>query len=93
MTAMQVLCTVLCGNNQSVLTREMLAAGLGEAVSMMVWDGCAQPFVKLEVRNVKEEDIVPAGEKLRSVLEQVVSEGVDPPQARGRHGQPGIPDA
>ena len=32
MTAMQVLCTVLCGNNQSVLTREMLAAGLGEAV-------------------------------------------------------------
>lgn len=77
MTAMQVLCTVLCGNNQSVLTREMLAAGLGEAVSMMVWDGCAQPFVKLEVRNVKEEDIVPAGERLRSVLEQVVSEGVD----------------
>ena len=77
MTAMQVLCTVLCGNNQSVLTREMLAAGLGEAVNMIVWDGCAQPFVKLEVRNVSEENIVPAGEKLRAVLERVANEGVD----------------
>ena len=77
MTAMQILSTVLCGSNQSVLTREMLAAGLGEAVSMMVWDGCAQPFVKLEVRNISEENIVPAGEKLRAVLERVAGEGLD----------------
>lgn len=77
MTAMQVLCTVLCGNNQSVLTREMLAAGLGEAVSMMVWDGCAQPFVKLEVRNVTEDNIAPAGEKLRAVLTGLAENGLD----------------
>lgn len=77
MTAMQVLSTVLCGNNQSVLTREMLAAGLGEAVSMMVWDGCAQPFVKLEVRNVTEENIGKAGEKLREVLERLAANGLD----------------
>lgn len=44
MTAMQLLCTVLCGSNQSVLTREMLAASYGEAVSMMLWDGCASPL-------------------------------------------------
>ncbi len=68
MTAMQLLCNVLCGNNQSVLTREMLAAGLGEAVSMMLWDGCAQPFIKLEVRNISEDKLAQAGEKLRAVL-------------------------
>ena len=77
MTAMQVLCTVLCGSNQSVLTREMLAAGLGEAVSMMFWDGCAQPFVKLEVRNVTEANVEKAGEKLREVLGSLAENGLD----------------
>ena len=77
MTAMQLLCTVLCGSNQSVLTREMLADGYGEAVSMMLWDGCAQPFIKLEVRNMAEEDIVPAGEKLREVLSGLAENGLD----------------
>lgn len=77
MTAMQVLCTVLCGSNQSVLTREMLAAGFGEAVSMMVWDGCAQPFIKLEVRNISEDKLAPAGEKLRAVLGGLAGNGLD----------------
>ena len=77
MTAMQLLCTVLCGNNQSVLTRELLAAGLGEAVSMMLWDGCAQPFIKLEIRNLSEDKLAPAGEKLRAVLANLAENGLD----------------
>ena len=77
MTAMQLLCNVICGNNQSVLTREMLASGLGEAVSMMLWDGCAQPFIKLEVRNISEDKLARAGEKLRAVLGGLAENGLD----------------
>src|SRR5699024_398505 len=77
MTAMQLLCTVLCGSNQAVLTRELLAAGLGEAVSMMLWDGCAQPFIKLEIRNLSEDKLAPAGEKLRAVLADLAENGLD----------------
>ena len=77
MTAMELLCTLLCGTNQSVLRREMLSAGLGEEVTMMVWDGCAQPFVKLEVRNISEDKLDAASEKLREVLSRVAAEGVD----------------
>ncbi len=77
MTAMQVLCTVLCGSNQSPLTREVLASGLGEAVSMMLWDGCAQPFVKLEVRNVAEDALERVEELLRSTLGRIADDGLD----------------
>ncbi|MFR3290538.1 MAG: hypothetical protein ACLTSG_09955 [Lachnospiraceae bacterium] len=67
-TAMQLLCTVLCGSNQSVLTRGLLAVqDLGrEAVSMMFrGPGCAQPFaIKLEIRNLSEDKLRPRrGEK------------------------------
>lgn len=74
---MQLLCTVLCGSNQAVLTRELLASGLGEAVSMMLWDGCAQPFIKLEIRDLSEDELVAAGEKLLTVLSRLAEDGID----------------
>lgn len=50
---------------------------MGEAVSMMLWDGCAQPFIKLEIRNLSEDKLAPAGEKLRAVLADLAENGLD----------------
>lgn len=77
MTAVELLCTVLCGDNQAPLTRSILEAGYAEQVSMILWDGCAQPFVRLECRNMKDEAVAPLMELIRSELNKYASQGLD----------------
>ena len=54
LVAMQVLSDVLCGGNQSLLTKCILSQGLAEDVSMQVCDGICQPWVKLEAQNIAD---------------------------------------
>ncbi len=77
LTAMQVLSAYLCGDNQAALSRAVLAAGLAEAVTMPVNDGVAQPYVNLEVRNLKEADIPAVRELLRTELKRMAEEGLN----------------
>ncbi len=75
--AAEALCTLLCGDNQSPLCRAVLSEGLAEGVSMMLWDGCAQPFLRLEVTNARESDLGRVREVLRSELEALAGGALD----------------
>lgn len=66
LVGMQVLAEVLCGSNQSPLCRAVLGDGLAEEVTMQVNDGILQPWVMLDVKNLREEDMG----KVQQVLEQ-----------------------
>lgn len=78
--AMQVLSDVLCGSNQSILTKAVLASGLAEDVSMQPYDGILQPWIKIEAQNIadgKEDDVE---ELIFGELEKLVNNGIEPSQ-------------
>ena len=77
LTAVQVLCDVLCGDNQAPLRRVILDDGLAESVNMMLWDGTAQPWLKLEVRNFRGVDLQKAESAIFTELERIEHVGVD----------------
>ncbi len=66
LVGMQVLAEVLCGSNQSPLCRAVLGEGLAEEVTMQVNDGILQPWVMLDVKNLREENMG----KVQQVLEK-----------------------
>ena len=77
LAAIHILSTVLCGNNQSPLNKFMLSQGLAEDVKMTVQDGVAQPWVRLELKNLDEAVCEKAGAALFEKLEQLAVEGLD----------------
>ena len=79
-TAMMILGEVLCGNNQSPLCKAVLSRGLAEDVNMSINDSVAQPWVKLEVNNLKMADKDEVEHIIFEELERLAREGVD-------HGQ------
>lgn len=62
--AVQVLAEVLGGTNQSPLCRAVLSEGLAEEVSVQVSDGVLQPWLVLDVKNLREENL----EKIQTIL-------------------------
>ncbi len=50
--AFSVLSRLLCGSNESPLTRALLEAGLAEDVSLDRMDSVQQPYAMLQIRNV-----------------------------------------
>ena len=77
LVAMQVLSDVLCGSNQSPLTKAILSEGLAEEVSMGVNDGMLQPWLMLDVKNLREENLAKVHELITSQLEQMAAKGLD----------------
>ena len=57
LVAAQILSEVLCGNNESPLSRALLSRKLCEDVSLSVIDGVLQPWAVLEVENLRDEDL------------------------------------
>ncbi|MDO5410803.1 MAG: insulinase family protein [Lachnospiraceae bacterium] len=68
--AVNMLCSYLCGSNESPLKRALLDTGLCEDVRLYTQDDCIQPMLVLEVRGSKEEDF----EKLRSIISKTIDE-------------------
>ena len=77
LTAAQLLCTALCGDNQAPLCRCILSQQLAEAVNMSLWDGTSQPWLKLEVRNFASGGEEAVRGALRAELERLAREGLD----------------
>ncbi len=75
--AMQILSDVLCGSNQSLLSKPILSKGLAEDVVMQVLDGIYQPCVKLELQNVREENTAEAEKLAFETLERLARDGID----------------
>lgn len=71
--AAQVLCDVLAGSNDAPIKRKILAAGLGQDVTMSVSDGVDQPWFTLRVHNTDDENT----EKIRALITDTVRELVE----------------
>ena len=78
--ATEVLSEVLCGTNQSPLPKAILSAGLAEEVNMGVNDGMLQPWLMLDIKNIKEENLAAVEEMVTSQLTALADRGLD-------HGQ------
>lgn len=77
LVATEILSQVLCGSNQSPLSKAILSAGLAEEVNMRVHDGMLQPWLMLDVKNIKEENLAAAEKLITDTLEQLASQGLD----------------
>ncbi len=75
--AAQILSEVLCGSNQSPLSKAVLSAGLAQEVNMGCNDGILQPWMMLDVKNIKEENLEAVQSLLTSKLEELAATGLD----------------
>ncbi len=75
--AMEILAEVLCGGNQSPLSRAILSRGLAEDVTLQVNDGVSQPWVKLEVQNLDTDDWEQTETVLFGELRRLSAVGLD----------------
>ena len=82
LVAMQVLAEVLCGTNQSPLSRAILSAGLAEEVNMGVNDGVLQPWLLLDMKNIREESLAEAEKTAAATLRALAENGLDHEQLK-----------
>lgn len=75
--ATQVLADVLCGSNQAPLSKAVLGEGLAEDVTIGVNDGMLQPWLSLNVKNLRDEDADKVKSVIRNKLEELATDGLD----------------
>lgn len=75
--AAQVLAEVLAGDNESPLCKAVLSRQLAEDVKLQMMDGVAQPWMLLELRNLKTEDADAARQAVRETLVRLAEQGID----------------
>ena len=75
--ATEILSEVLCGTNQSPLPKAILSAGLAEEVNMRVNDGMLQPWLMLDIKNIKDENLSAVEDKINEVLQNLADTGLD----------------
>ncbi len=77
LTALQALCDVLCGDNESPLKRCLLGKGLAQDVTMQLNSGVLQPTVLLTVKNCDENRLEEAAAAIQDELARLVREGLN----------------
>lgn len=77
LVATQILADVICGTNQSPLPKAILSAGLAEEVTMELNDGILQPWLMLDVQNLKEENLTVVEETIFTQLQTLADQGLD----------------
>lgn len=77
LVAVQLLCDVLCGSNQAPLARAILDEELAEDVSLSLSDGIYQPYLVLDIQNLREENIPRIEALVRERIEGFARDGVD----------------
>ncbi len=80
LVAMSILADVLCGSNRALLSKSVLSAGLAEDVSLSVCEGIAQPWVRLEAYNLKDENRDKVEKLIFSELKKLAEDGIDKAQ-------------
>ncbi|MBQ9708796.1 MAG: insulinase family protein, partial [Firmicutes bacterium] len=75
--AMDILSEVLAGSNEAYLTKPILEKGLAEDVILRAYDGIAQPWVRLEVRNFDRKDAEEIEHILFGEITRLAKEGID----------------
>lgn len=77
LTALQVLADVLCGDNQAPLKRRLLESELARDVRLNIHDGIQQPWITLEIRDIREDQAASVSAALREELERLAREGLN----------------
>ena len=75
--AAEILAEVLCGNESAPLANAIISAGLASSVSMRINDSILQPWMQLDLQNLKEETIVEAEQLVEVTLHKLVEEGLE----------------
>ena len=75
--AAQILAEMLCGSNQSPLSKAILSQGLAQEVNMGVDDGMLQPWMMLDVKNIQEENLQQVQQLIADTLRKLAAEGLD----------------
>ena len=75
--ALRVLFDAVAGSNESPLTRALLSAGLAENLEVEVADYIAQPYVQVNVKNVKDGKADEALALLRDTAKTLCETGID----------------
>ena len=75
--AWQVLSQILVGTNESPFKKAVIGSGLGQDVELELYDGIAQPWAVLAVRNTDEDKAEAAFEAVRKTAEDIVNSGLD----------------
>lgn len=75
--AVQILDNYLVGSNEAPLKKVLLNSGLMQDISIQVYDGIQQPFVYIQVRNMKYEDKERIRLLITDTLKDIVSQGLD----------------
>ena len=73
----RVLAQVLAGDNESPLCRAVLAPGLAEDLVLEINDSVAQPWLQMEIRDLKAENAAAAEAAVRAELERLAAQGID----------------
>lgn len=73
----QILSDVLCGSNQAPLTRAVLEKDLAENVTFNVLDGVSQPYLRIELRNIKDGCCEQAEQIMWQTLQDLAENGID----------------
>lgn len=72
-----LLSTLLVANNESPLKKAILDADLGEDVELDIYDGIAQPWIVMCIRNTEKEKYNAILEAIRTCAKQLVQDGLD----------------
>ncbi len=75
--AVSILNDVLCGHNEAPLKKAILKSGLAEDISIYMIDGVAEPWLKMEVKNVDKQNIVKVDELICDTLRDLAQNGID----------------
>ncbi|MDO4393058.1 MAG: insulinase family protein [Bacillota bacterium] len=75
--AMDILCEVLAGSNEAYLNKLILQNNLAEDVVLRVYEGIAQPWLKMEVRNYNKKDSDEIEQIIFGELRRLAAEGID----------------
>jgi presequence protease len=75
--AMEILTDILCGSNHAPLCKAILEDELAEDVLMSVQGEMLQPYVMLELRNMRPENTERAEALIHRVLSETAENGID----------------
>lgn len=81
--AASLLASYLAGDTEAPLKRAVLDAGLGEDMEVSLSDGMQQAWFGWQVWNTREEDLPRLKQTIRSAVEAIAEQGLDPERLEG----------
>lgn len=75
--ASSIITDLLCDSNQSYLTKAVLSKGLAESVKARLVDGIMQPFMSIEIKNIKDGKVDETQQLVYDTIADLLKNGID----------------